>query len=160
MEPEQKNYTGLIIVVVVAILILGGGAWWFLRQTALEPQPAPTPQPPAVNKSDAREENGMMGDSNTSMTDDKPQGSVAPSTINVDIKNFSFAQKELRVKAGTRVIWTNRDTAGHTVTSDTGMFDSRILSQGKTFEQTFSQKGVFSYHCEPHPNMTAKVIVE
>lgn len=78
----------------------------------------------------------------------------------VTLKNFSFSPGALTVAAGTKVVWKNEDLAGHTVTSDGGAFASRILSQGKTFERVFTEKGTFSYHCEPHPFMKGTVIVE
>lgn len=78
----------------------------------------------------------------------------------VVIKNFAFSPNALRVKAGTKVTWTNDDVAGHSVTSDTGVFDSGVLSPGKSFERVFAQKGTFAYHCEPHPSMKATIIVE
>ncbi|MFC4637940.1 multicopper oxidase domain-containing protein [Deinococcus hohokamensis] len=93
----------------------------------------------------------------------------------VNIANFAFDQKELRIKAGTKVAWVNRDAVGHSVTSGlpggdpkTRAFDSsneakgtpRMLKQGEAWTYTFTKKGTYEYYCLPHTNMVAKVIVE
>src|SRR5258706_10668396 len=43
-------------------------------------------------------------------------------TVNVDIQNFAFNPPTVTVNVGDSVIWTQRDTSGHTVTSDDGAF--------------------------------------
>jgi plastocyanin len=87
-----------------------------------------------------------------------PQGSTAPNEVL--LKGFAFNPVSLTVKVGTTVTWTNEDDAIHTVTSDTGVFESGDLAKGDTFTYTFTQAGVFSYHCEPHKqNMTGTITV-
>ncbi|PIR03302.1 MAG: hypothetical protein COV60_01090 [Candidatus Magasanikbacteria bacterium CG11_big_fil_rev_8_21_14_0_20_43_7] len=79
--------------------------------------------------------------------------------VTVNIEKFSFPV-EVRVKKGTTVTWTNRDSAGHTVTSDAGAFGSALLDTGSSFSFTFDTVGRFPYHCAPHPSMTGTVVVE
>jgi plastocyanin len=64
------------------------------------------------------------------------------------------------VGAGQRVTWINCDEDQHTSTADAGQWTSPLLAPGDAFTQTFATTGVFSYHCEPHPFMTGRVIVE
>jgi plastocyanin len=86
-----------------------------------------------------------------------------------------FVPRDVRGTIGisNKVVWTNNDVTGHTVTTDDGYvdlingeFDSidqlgAILNPGETFEFTFTQVGQYPYHCEPHPWMQASVeIVE
>jgi plastocyanin len=85
-----------------------------------------------------------------------------------------FVPKEARGPIGlsNKVVWTNTDVTGHTVTSDNGYvdkingdFDSLkhggIIPPGQTFEFTFTEVGDYPYHCEPHPHMQGVVhIVE
>jgi len=77
----------------------------------------------------------------------------------VTIKGFAFAPAALSVKVGTAVTWTNRDSATHTVTFDTGSDTSGNLSNGGSYSETFSTAGTFPYHCAIHPNMKATVTV-
>jgi plastocyanin len=81
-------------------------------------------------------------------------------TADVTIQNFAFSPATITVTVGTTVTWTNNDGATHTVTSDTGVFDSGNMANGKTYSRTFSQAGTFTYHCTIHPNMKATVIVQ
>ena len=39
---------------------------------------------------------------------------------NIEINNFAFAPQELIVKVGSTVVWNNKDSVKHTVTSDSG----------------------------------------
>ena len=78
----------------------------------------------------------------------------------VGIANFSYQPELLKISVGTKVIWKNEDAAKHNVLADNGEFSSRLLAKGETFEFIFNQKGLFAYHCGPHPWMKATVIVE
>ena len=86
---------------------------------------------------------------------------------------FVPADARATIGISNKVVWTNTDITGHTVTTDdgytdliNGVFDSTqqlgaILMPGETFEFTFTQVGEYPYHCEPHPHMQAVVeIVE
>lgn len=80
---------------------------------------------------------------------------------NMEIANFAFSPSTLIIKQGETVVWTNKDSAKHTVTSDSGSeLDSPQLVSGETYSHTFNSKGTFDYHCTPHPYMKAKIIVE
>jgi plastocyanin len=84
----------------------------------------------------------------------------AHATVNITIRNYAFSPQTLNVAPGTTVVWTNKDSVAHTVTSDTGAWPaSGNLGTGQTFSHTFAKAGAYSYHCAIHPSMTAKVIV-
>jgi len=85
---------------------------------------------------------------------------AAGTTLEISMVNFSFSPKEVAIKKGTTVTWTNQDSAVHTVTSDMPLFDSGDLAQGKSFSYTFSTAGTFAYHCIPHQaSMTGTIVV-
>jgi plastocyanin len=81
-------------------------------------------------------------------------------TTTITIVNFAFAPASVTVPAGTTITWTNQDTAPHTVTSDTGLWDSGTVNIGGSYSHTFSTPGTFPYHCAIHPFMKAEVIVQ
>jgi plastocyanin len=87
-------------------------------------------------------------------------GEGVPGSTIVVIQSFSFGPTEIRVRAGERVTWLNCDQDPHTSTADGGQWSSPLLATGQVFTQTFSTVGEFPYHCEPHPFMTGRVIVE
>lgn len=94
-----------------------------------------------------------------------PQAPTAPvisaSTYNVSIQSFSFAPNTITVKKGDKIIFQNRDTTGHTVTSDTGAFESGTIATGAsfTFDTSSLAPGSYPYHCAIHPSMIATIIV-
>jgi plastocyanin len=81
-------------------------------------------------------------------------------TARVELRLIAINPRELRIKAGQAVVWHNRDPVAHTVTFDAGGSDSGELKEGTRFVQVFTRPGRYSYHCNPHPQMTGVVIVE
>ena len=79
----------------------------------------------------------------------------------VSIKDFAFSPRQLTVKKGTTVTWTNTDSAAHTVTETDGQDgpDSKSLASGASYSFTFATAGTFKYLCSIHPSMTATVVV-
>lgn len=95
--------------------------------------------------------------------------SIAPAcaddAVKVEIKLFQFKPKELVVKPGTTVTWTNGDAIEHSVTAGapgkpTEAFDSGFFTKGGSYTHTFQAPGNFTYFCMRHPNMHAVVKVE
>ena len=75
-----------------------------------------------------------------------------------------YIPKEATVDVGGKVIFSNTDTAAHTVTSGTpdgmdGIFDSGLFMAGSTFEFTFDKSGTYPYFCMVHPWMTGVIFV-
>lgn len=93
---------------------------------------------------------------NQQVTTQQPQINVGVNTV--IIKNFAFSPGTLTVKQGTKVTWTNQDSAPHKIKSDT--FNSSNLNNGDAFSYTFNSKGSFDYICSIHPSMSGKIIVE
>ncbi|HYN15308.1 MAG TPA: cupredoxin family copper-binding protein, partial [Terriglobales bacterium] len=81
-------------------------------------------------------------------------------TVQAAIDNFAFTPKELRIKTGSTVLWTNKDDIPHTVTSDNNVFASPVLDTNQKFQFTFANPGKFPYFCKLHPMMTGVVVVE
>jgi plastocyanin len=96
----------------------------------------------------------------TGTTTTTPSGTTTGTgEFQVNIDGFTFVPAELTVPVGTTVTWTNNHAASHTVTSDTGVFDSDTMVQRATFTFTFTEAGEFPYHCSFHSSMTATVVV-
>lgn len=88
------------------------------------------------------------------------QAVEAGSTVQLHIDGYAFHKDIIKVKKGTKVTWANHDSAKHTVTSDQGRYlASTTLGSGGSYEKVFDQTGVYTYHCDPHPNMHGAVIV-
>src|SRR5215212_892960 len=57
----------------------------------------------------------------------------------VAVDNIKYSPKELKVKKGDTVVWTNSDDRDHTVTADDGSFASKKMASGDTYSRKFSK---------------------
>ncbi|MCH7757259.1 MAG: PEFG-CTERM sorting domain-containing protein [Thaumarchaeota archaeon] len=91
-----------------------------------------------------------------------PQGTSVPGC---EETNECFMPYMVTVDVGGEVIWSNDDTAAHTVTAGSaadgpsGEFDSSLFMAGTTFSHTFESAGEFPYFCMVHPWMAGIVSV-
>ncbi len=92
--------------------------------------------------------------------------SAAAAGSDVTVQGFKFAPQSLEVRVGTKVTWTNKDSALHVVASGTpsakdGKFGGELQPSGGTASFTFAQAGTFAYFCERHPtSMTGTIVVK
>ncbi|HYG00426.1 MAG TPA: plastocyanin/azurin family copper-binding protein [Candidatus Saccharimonadales bacterium] len=114
---------------------------------------------------------GTGTDSSVFAQGDKIQATIVPGASL--LTDTSYNPNPIEVTVGQTVVWTNDDSAFHTVTSgsvgtpDAGKaFDSglagptALTSKGKTFEHTFDTAGEYPYFCTLHPAMVGTVIVK
>jgi plastocyanin len=83
-----------------------------------------------------------------------------PEPAQVVIKEFMFTPRELTIKAGSVVTWTNKDDEPHTIVSDTGLFRSGAVDTDETFKFTFDKPGTYHFTCSIHPRMVGTIVVE
>ncbi len=103
-----------------------------------------------------------------------PAASDSESNVGeVAMRGLAFVPKEITIKVGGRVRWTNLEALpiNHTTTSGDpadgnagDLWDSGNLRPRELFEWQFDEAGEFEYYCIPHRNMQAmrhaKVIVQ
>jgi len=102
---------------------------------------------------------GCQKESDTNEPGGNPGGTPGPGANEVFIQGSAFSPSTITVTANTTVTWTNKDAVAHTVTSNSGLFDSGLISTNGTFSFRFTVAGSYPYHCTPHPSMTATVAV-
>jgi plastocyanin len=68
----------------------------------------------------------------------------------VTIRDNSFSERQLRITVGTTVTWRHNAIYSHTVTADGGQFNSGRMENGGVFSFTFTEPGVYPYHCDLH----------
>ncbi|MCI0862433.1 MAG: hypothetical protein J4N82_10915 [Chloroflexi bacterium] len=66
-----------------------------------------------------------------------------PDTVIVLVDNFAFSPRVVTVQKGTTVVWINKETPKHTVTSDDKLFNSETMTVGVSFSFTFDETGTF-----------------
>lgn len=150
----KKN---LIIFTVIIIILVMVGIFFFTMRGDLEEDLID--QQEQFSQEQIQQETEEFGEE---LLEESPQDSgVEPQTHNIEIKEFKFIPETLTIKQGDTIIWTNKDSARHTVTSDSGgELDSELLSKEESYSHTFNTKGEFAYHCTPHPYMEGKIIVK
>lgn len=84
--------------------------------------------------------------------------------VRISTGDLIFKPSKITVPVGAIVIWENASGEAHTVTADEAGFDQPRLEPGATFEQTFSEPGVYPYFCGIHggrggEGMTGTIIV-
>jgi plastocyanin len=77
----------------------------------------------------------------------------------VTIKDFKYDPPTITVKPGTKVTWTNEDSAPHTATV-TGGFDTDTIKQGKSATVELPKAGTYMYHCAFHAYMHGTIVVK
>lgn len=90
------------------------------------------------------------------------------SVVRVNMKNIAFKPLSLRISRGSTVAWYNDDEVDHYVNTDAHpshtyypTHNSRVIAPGQSYETSFSQPGIYPYHCSAHAaNMTGSIIVE
>ena len=76
------------------------------------------------------------------------------------MQNIAFDPKDVTVKVGQKVTWTNDDSVDHNVTSQSGeSIKSDNFGKGATFSFTPTKAGTIKYVCTIHPGMTATLTV-
>ncbi|CAN5650377.1 hypothetical protein BH23PAT1_BH23PAT1_2240 [soil metagenome] len=134
----MKNI-GYIIGGVMVLVVIIGGAMAFGRDSSTT-------------------ESHNNGSEQSSSQSEEPQ-----TTTEVDIVDFNFSPKNIVVKKGDTVTWTNQDTARHNVEFTSGSLKGEkgpLLAKSETYQFTFEEAGTFEYICTPHPYMKATITVE
>lgn len=76
----------------------------------------------------------------------------------VQIIDSSFNPRNITVKRGAMVTWTNYENVIHAITSP-GNFDSGNITYAKSYSRIFNDAGTYDYHCTLHPNKTGTITV-
>lgn len=79
--------------------------------------------------------------------------------VPVSMIGSQFVPSLLTVTEGDTVMWQNVDPVFHTVTSDTGVFDSGFVGPQGAYEFTFSSPGTYDYTCILHFGMDGRIVV-
>lgn len=147
----NKNVIGIIIAVVA----VAGIAGVVVSNKPADKQASSTSQGAGNDMGSMENKAGQETNSGSGNSDQTGKAEVT-----MDIKEFAFANKEIKISKGTKVTWTNQDEARHNVFSeDDGGPKGELLGMGESFSYTFDTAGTFNYLCEPHPYMKGVVNV-
>lgn len=148
---NKKIY--LFFVFAFAFIALTG-----CSQTKNTNQTTPIPSDQLTNKPDYNA-NDVANPQPTPAVTQPPPSSPVVSAGSISIQNFSFNPATINIKVGGSITWTNNDSVPHQIAADDNNFSSNPLSNGETYQYTFTQAGVFNYHCAIHPSMKGQITV-
>ena len=139
----------VVLLLLLALVAMACGA-----DATATPSPTQTPAPTSTNTPIPTQAPPASPTPAQAATPTQPPKAAA---FDADIKDFKH--QDITVKAGTPVVWTNRDSAAHTTSSLDGVWDSGRLRNGETFKFSLTEPGTYNYRCNIHPSMTATVTV-
>jgi plastocyanin len=146
---SRHRLSAAAFMLVVSVAVVACGSTAATATPAAPASSAPPSSSPAAETPTPAEA--------TPTPEASPSGSVQDA---VTISGFAFSPASITVPVGTKVTWTNQDTATHNIISDDGStFSSPGVPNGGTFSFTFTAAGTFAYHCGIHPSMKGTVIV-
>lgn len=76
----------------------------------------------------------------------------------VGISHFKFQPATLRIRKGTKVVFSNASPVPHTATGR-GAFDTGRIAPGHRAALRFTRRGTFPYICKIHPFMHGTIVV-
>ena len=85
--------------------------------------------------------------------------SIGASPTEVNILFSDYRPSQLDALPGETITWTNVSQRTHTVTSDTGLFDSDEIAAGERFSVLLDAVGSYPYHCTIHPGIRGEIDV-
>ncbi|MBI4296249.1 MAG: cupredoxin domain-containing protein [Chloroflexi bacterium] len=117
--------------------------------TSNTPPPSGQTVPPAPNQ--------------TAVTPPEPMPVPPPASVpvanDIHIGDNVYHPVQLSLVTGATAVWTNSGRFPHTVTSDTGLFDSGMLKPGDNFSFSFQSPGTYAYHCIYHSGQAGTILV-
>ena len=138
----------------IAVGTSGGGVWGFKLGGTL-------PQPPAPTQLVASETpfTGRLTESDQIVMSPTVKDSGLE-FVREAVDEYAFMPLRAKVKAGTKVTWTNKGKEPHTATATDGSWTTGEVAPGKSATVTFDKPGTYTYQCAGHQWSYGQVIVE
>ena len=74
--------------------------------------------------------------------------------------DFKFSPQNIKATTGTKVTWTNNDSATHQIVSKGDPFPGDgTIDSGQSYSVTFDTPGTYDYFCGIHNSMTGSIVV-
>lgn len=166
----MKKSTFAIVLAIAALLAIGGVV--IANKTNKKESTATTNN---TAQHDATNSDGHHN-SDTEKDNSPVIDLTSQTEVSMDIKDFKYEKPNIKIKKGTKVTWTNRDTIQHNVMREHEGSDQAhnapkpeevksdelagpLLDRGESYSFTFNEASDNPYHCSPHPFMKGSVTV-
>ncbi len=154
LKPLPSADLNKIITIVLAILVLGGIVWAFFLYPSQKPASVTTPTATPTVIQTSVQPTGT------------PASGITPTGITVGIKLdryrgfFSLINGTLQIKPGDNVVWTNEGSDALTLVSSDGLFEDKLLNNGKRTNYTFLKAGTYNFYLKENASLKGSIIVE
>ena len=146
----------LISVIVIAILIIAGLIIYVSLRNTDE-------TPIANNDSD-----NVTQEQNNSIVEPQTEENETEVLVNssgnhtVEMLDFEFSPREITIRKGDTVTWTNKGKGPHYVMTSSGkrILDSKTIHSGESWSYTFEDLGTHRYFSPIYSAMSGSVYVE
>jgi plastocyanin len=112
-------------------------------------------------------DNSTNGGGGGSSKSEQPASGGSGGGAQVSMENIQFSPKDLTVKAGQTITFTNTESVPHDVHKTSGPGDDFAsgptggMQQGDTFKLTLDKPGKYEYVCDVHaPGMSGTITVK
>lgn len=159
VPPKKSPSSGINILVTLSlvIIVLGGLIWAFYPTEPEQAQNGEIPQSaPEV----------LIAETPVHTPTITPAPEVTPTGKKVLVKLdrhrgfFNLIQGSQKISTGDEVIWTNDGTDPITLMSSDGLFEARLLDNGKRTNYTFKKPGTYGFYLKENNNLTGSIVVE
>ena len=124
------------------------------------PPKKPTPESPAAKPQSTASTPPAATTPPAAVANAAPAAVPARAPAVITAKDMAFTPATVTVPVGATVTWVNGESEMmHSVTSNTGLFDTYVAPGEKT-TYTFTKAGTYEFHCTPHPTMTGTITVQ
>jgi len=163
----MDNKSGIIAIVALVVIVGGVFGVMAINKNADTNGGSSSSNSSSEEKSSGGTKNSAINEDQVDMTDKKE--------VAIDIVDFDFSEKNIKIAKGTTVTWTNKGDVPHNAQQDDvgesftapeksavkdDVFAGELLKTGETYSFTFTEAGEFPYHCAPHAgSMMANITV-
>jgi len=162
-EPGSSDVNKLIPI-ALAILVIGAIVWAFFLspgakdETISTPKPTATPEPVITKASPTA--------TVTTTATSTPVPAITPITLTgkqIPIKLDSdrgFYPTVQSIKPGDEIVFSNTQAETITLVSVDGIFDQKVLANGKKYNNIFNKSGNYTFYLKENKNLTGTIVVE
>lgn len=159
--PKKSNNL-VWIVVVLLVLALGVGGYYTMSKSKTSVMTESEKMATSNNTQGTMQEESMESTDEAMM-----EGDVMMENTSITLTSNGFTPKEITVKAGTEVTWTNE--SGRTATVNSSVHPTHLdypplnlgqFKNGETLSLVFDEPGTYFYHDHLNAAHTGSVVVE
>lgn len=140
----NRNSVSIILIVLVSASLLAG-----CKTKASEPANNSADSPKKESSDTIRLPKPKLKGAGKSV-DSTDNGNPETGTRELTVSEAGFEPSEIKIKAGTKVVWKNTGEADHLPHANDGSWESPSMAPGQTYERVFDQPGSVFYHCHFH----------